>query len=349
MTQEILVGLTGTISAHLTNASAPQTGTTPQPSFAISSQAQNNRLGRRQDAFDLEALEPRLLLSADGLAAVHGTDSLIEKDINAQNPAAVVVEFSVASDAESSSAVQSEAAVDDIFDVAGQTIEAAVETNSDEAEGTVEAAVETTTSNDAASGSDEPEALYSIYDGGSAMTQQLTESLNAANAPPSQVDGDTENSPVSANSITADGTVLHTQDLSVFAQAATSGGDFNDPPTASSVPATNGEIDKSFSTDAVTFRIWDDAGTITVEVKVNDVVEENYTGVNTIKGAVISLNDTVIVDLGIDIKWDITGFNSGTITGTGLSIAFEQVENIQRPVGDTNKDTIILDEAGVIT
>ncbi|HSG72259.1 MAG TPA: hypothetical protein VLA12_17715, partial [Planctomycetaceae bacterium] len=148
---------------------------------------------------------------------------MIDKDLDAKNPAAVVLEFSIGGDSESANAVQSEAAFDDIFDVAGQTIEATVDDTSDDADCTVVATVETAASSNSTTGSDEPVVLYSVYDAGSEMTGRLVESLNASNAPPSQTSGDTGISSSDSFNESAEASVLPSQDVSVLSDGGLSG------------------------------------------------------------------------------------------------------------------------------
>ncbi|HUG11386.1 MAG TPA: calcium-binding protein, partial [Opitutaceae bacterium] len=184
----------------------------------------------QRSEYVFEALEPRLLLSADGLSAA-GMDPEIERDVVAQHEEpAVVVAYAM----DSTSAATADAG-DDIFDVAGQTMEAAVEASEPAADSVVEASVAPVSTADSGASGTEPVAMASVYDGGSAMTQQLVETLNASNAPPSEVDGDAAVSSLSST-IGSDGSGdLQTQALSVL-----EGGEGN-------VPSIQADLDSAIT------------------------------------------------------------------------------------------------------
>jgi Ca2+-binding RTX toxin-like protein len=166
----------------------------------------------QRSEFAFEALEPRLLLSADGLTAATGMESMIERDVAVSQPdSAVVVAYAM-----EPSAAQTSDSGDDIFDVSGQTMEAAIEPSAPAEANASEASVEAASSTDSGASGTEPDAMYSVYDSGSDMTQQMVETLNASNAPPSEVDGGASVSSLSST-IGSDGTGdLQSQALSVL-------------------------------------------------------------------------------------------------------------------------------------
>jgi hypothetical protein len=71
--------------------------------------------------FELEALEPRLLLSADGLGSIAASEPLLE------SATPVVVAYAISVDSTSAKGAQESDQSDDIFDVSGQAMEQSVE------------------------------------------------------------------------------------------------------------------------------------------------------------------------------------------------------------------------------
>ncbi|HEY5552721.1 MAG TPA: LEPR-XLL domain-containing protein, partial [Opitutaceae bacterium] len=164
----------------------------------------------QRSEFVFEALEPRLLLSADGLMAA-GMDPEIERDVIAQEgDSAVVVAYAM----EPSSAQSSDSG-DDIFDVSGQVMEAAIEPSATADEGVVQASVEAVASNDSGANGTEPDAMYSVYDGSSATSERLVQTLNASNAPPSEDASESIVSSISSSTTSDETGGLQTQALAV--------------------------------------------------------------------------------------------------------------------------------------
>ncbi|KPJ79284.1 MAG: hypothetical protein AMJ58_12585 [Gammaproteobacteria bacterium SG8_30] len=100
----------------------------------------------------------------------------------------------------------------------------------------------------------------------------------------------------------------------------------------------------------ITFRVFDNDGDATPDVEVAGASSGNgvYEDINTLVGSLLSLGDTLFVDIDADAVWAVTGVDAGflSIAGFGV-IAFSRIENLTGAAG--NRDVFAFEEDGRIS